>query len=86
MYQPYPGSDTQLPEQQRRPAPASVLNAVRAMYAGAAASLAGIVVDILTVSATKTAIARRSPNLTASQVDSAQHALIAAFIVKASAQ
>ena len=35
MYQPYPGS-TQLPETQRPPAPPSVLNAVKFMYAGAA--------------------------------------------------
>jgi CubicO group peptidase (beta-lactamase class C family) len=79
MYQPYPGS-TQLPETPRQPAPASVINAVRAMYAGAAASLIGIVIDILTVSATKTAIEKRSPNLSITQVNSAQHALIAGFI------
>ncbi len=77
MYQPYPGSDSQLPETQRPPAPASVRTAVRAMYAGAAVSLLGIGVDLLTVGATKTAIARRSPDLTASQVASTQHVLIA---------
>jgi hypothetical protein len=54
MYQPYPGSDTQLPETRPAPAPASVRNAVTAMYAGAAASLLGIVVEVLTVNATKT--------------------------------
>ena len=80
MYQPYPGSDTQLPETRRQPAPAAVLNAVRAMYAGAAASLIGIVIDIVTVSATKTAIEKRSPDLSASQVNSTQHVLIAGFI------
>ena len=80
MYQPYPGSDTKLPETQRVPAPASVRNAVTAMYAGAAASLLGIVVDVLTVNATKTAIEKRSPALTASQVTSTQHALVAGFI------
>ena len=56
MYQPYPGSDTQLPELHRPPAPPSVLTAVKVMYVGAAASLLGIIIDILTVSATKTAI------------------------------
>jgi len=85
MYQPYPGRDTELPETQlpqaqRPPAPASVRTAVRAMYAGAAASLLGIVVDLLTVGATKTAIARNSPDMTASQVTSTQHVLIAGFI------
>jgi hypothetical protein len=42
--------------------------------------LLGIVIDILTVSATKTAIEERSPSLTASQVSSLQHVLIAGFI------
>lgn len=80
MYQPYPGSDTQLPELHRPPAPPSVLNAVRVMYVGAAASLLGIIIDILTVSATKTAIEKRSPNLSVSQVNSSQHVLVAGFI------
>jgi hypothetical protein len=80
MYQPYPGSDTQLPAAQRPPAPASVRTAVKAMYAGAATSLLGIGVDILTLGATKTAIARRSPDMTASQVDSTQHVLAAGFV------
>ena len=51
------------------------------MYVGAAASLLGIVVDILTVSATKAAIEKRSPNLSVSQVNSSQHVLVAGFIV-----
>jgi len=80
MYQPYPGSETRLPETQRGPAPTTVRNAVAAMYAGAAASLLGIVVDVLTVNATKTAIEKRSPNLTASQVNSTGHVLIAGFV------
>jgi hypothetical protein len=79
MYQPYPGGETQLPATQPPPAPASVRTAVKAMYAGAAASLAGIVVDLLTLTATKTAIEKHSPSMTASQVASTQHALIAGF-------
>ena len=50
------------------------------MYAGAAASLLGIVVEVLTVNATKTAIEKRSPAMTASQVSSTQHVLIAGFV------
>jgi hypothetical protein len=80
MYQPYPGSDTQLPETQRPPAPASVRTAVKAMYAGAATSLLGIVIDLLTISDTKSALARRSPDLTPSQLTSTQHVLIAGFV------
>ena len=79
MYQPYPGQ-AQLPEIQRPPTPASVLTAVKVMYAGAAASIGGIVIDILTVSATKTAIQKRSPHMSASQINSSQHVLVAAFI------
>jgi hypothetical protein len=79
MYQPYPGSDTRLPETQRPPVPASVHNAVRVMFAGAAASLLGIAIDIITVGATKTAIEKHSPSLSASQVSSTQHVLIAGF-------
>jgi hypothetical protein len=75
MYQPYPTGD-QLPEIQRPPVPPSVANAVKIMYAGAAASLLGIVVEIITVNATKTAIQKHSPSLTASQVNVTEHAVI----------
>jgi hypothetical protein len=80
MYQPYPGS-TQMPENQRPPAPASVLNAVKVMYAGAAASLVGIIIDFATLSATKSAIEKHSHNLTASQINSRQDVLVASFII-----
>ena len=79
MYQPYPGG-AELPELQRPPAPPSVRSAVKVMYVGAAASLLGIIIDILTVSATKTAIEKRSPNLSVSQINSSQHVLVAGFI------
>ena len=71
MYQPYP-TGTQLPEVQRPPIPTQVTNAVRTMYVGAAASLPGIVIDILTVKGTKSAIEKRSHHLTASQITSTQ--------------
>jgi hypothetical protein len=58
-----------------------VLNAVRFMYAGAAASLIGIVIDLMTLSSTKSSIERHSPNLTASQVNSLEHTLLVGFIV-----
>jgi hypothetical protein len=80
MYQPYPGS-TQMPEATRPPAPKSVLNAVKFMYAGAASSLIGIVIDIATLSGTKRAIEKRQPGLTASQVNSREHVLLVGFIV-----
>jgi hypothetical protein len=80
MYQPYPGS-TQMPETARPPAPSSVRNAVKVMYVGAATSIIGIAIDFATVGATKSAIEKHSPNLTASQVSSTQHVLVAGFII-----
>ena len=78
--QPYP-TGTQMPQLDKPPVPPQVTNAVRAMYAGAAASVVGIVIEILTVNATKTAIEKHSPNLTASQVNSTQHYLIAGAVI-----
>jgi sulfite exporter TauE/SafE len=80
MYPTYP-SGTQIPEVQRPPVPPQVSNAIKAMYVGAVASVLGIVVDILTVNATKSAIEKRSHHLTASQVNSTQHVLVIGFIV-----
>jgi len=80
MYQPYPGS-AQMPDMQRAAAPRSVLNAVKVMYVGAATSILGIIIDIVTVNATKSAIAKRSPHLSESQVNSSQHVLVAGFIL-----
>jgi hypothetical protein len=80
VYQPYPGS-TQMPEASRPPAPKSVLNAVKFMYAGAASSLIGIVVDIATLSGTKRAIEKKNPALSISQVNTREHALLVGFII-----
>ena len=55
-------------------------NAVKVMYIGAATSVLGIAIDILTMSDTKTAIARHSSDMTPSQLASTQHVLIAVFI------
>jgi len=81
MYQQYPG-DGRPPEPGPTPAnaPQSITRAVWAMYAGAAASLIGIIVDMTTLSATKSAIIKRSPNLTATQVNNAEHVAIGVFI------
>ena len=81
MYQPYPGG-AQVPEpSERPPAPPSVLRAVQVMYAGAAASLIGIIIDMTTLSSTKSEIIRRNPSLTATQVSNAEHVAIGLFIV-----
>jgi hypothetical protein len=80
MYQPYP-TGAEMPETQLRPLPPQVANAVRVMYVGAVASLLGIIVGIVTIGATKTAIEKRSPKLTISQVNASEHALIFGFIL-----
>jgi hypothetical protein len=80
MYQPYP-TGAQMPVQQRPPIPPSVTNAVRVMYVGALTSLLGIVIDIVTVGATKTAIEKKSHHLTMSQINSVQHVLVTSFII-----
>jgi hypothetical protein len=79
MYQPYPGT-TQMPEPQRPPAPASVRNAVKVMYAGAAAMLIYIIIDIATLGTTKSDFEKHSPGMSASGVNALQHALFAEAI------
>jgi hypothetical protein len=80
MYQPYPGG-TELPEVRPRPTPPSVRTAVKLMYGGADASLIGIVIDLTTLSATKTVVDKHSPDLTAAQVNGLQHTLVAGWVV-----
>jgi nitric oxide reductase large subunit len=80
MYQPYP-TDAPTPVTPRPPVPPSVANAVKVMYVGALTSLLGIVIDVVTVGATKTAIEKRSHNLTVSQINSVQHVLVTSFII-----
>jgi hypothetical protein len=81
MYQPYPTS-SQMPELGRPSVPAQVRHAVTAMYVGAAVTVVGIVIEILTVNGTKTAIEKRSSHhLTASQLNVTEHALVIGSIV-----
>lgn len=80
MYQPYPGA-TQMPDIPPRTVPQSVRQAVKAMYGGAVVSLIYLIASIATVGSTKTAIEKRFPNLTASQVTTEQHVLLIAGVV-----
>lgn len=81
MYQPYPGG-AQMPEPSpEQPAPPSVINAARVMYAGAAASLIGVVIDLTAIGSLKTTLENRYPKWSPSQVTSAEHIAIAEFIV-----
>jgi hypothetical protein len=79
-YQPYPGG-TQMPEPaERPPAPQSITRAVQLMYAGAVASLIGIVIALTTLSSIKSQIISRNPSLTTSQVNNAEHVAIGILI------
>jgi hypothetical protein len=86
MYQPteplpqYPAG-APLPRPPEPSVPRPVRNAVIAMYAGAAVSIVGVVIEIASIGATKAAIARRSRNLTASQLNASDHVLIIGFVV-----
>jgi hypothetical protein len=64
MYQPYPTS-AQIPDTQRPTRPASVINAVRVMYAGAVASVLLAVVEFLTRKSLKASLLRQFPKLAA---------------------
>jgi hypothetical protein len=91
MYQPYPGGD-QSPQQVgqpgaavRPPIPQSVTRAVQVMYIGAAASLIGIIVDLLTRHSLRNYIVdhvtRNGKPLTNTQVNDTYHAELAVLVV-----
>jgi hypothetical protein len=80
MHQPYP-TGGQVPEPQRPEPPATVLTAVKLMYAGAMVSAISLIVTLLTISSLKSAISKRSPNLTQTQLHTAETAAVAAAVV-----
>jgi hypothetical protein len=83
-YQPYPTTgNNYLP--QRPEAPKSVLNAVKLMYVGAALSLVGLILGLVSLGSLKTAILQAAANahkhLTATQLHDAQIAGVAFIII-----
>jgi hypothetical protein len=81
MYQRFPGEGAQFNEPSPQlTAPQSVLRAVKVMYVGIAASLLGVVIDLTTLSATRSEILKRNPGFSASQVNNAEHIAIGTFI------
>jgi hypothetical protein len=80
MYQPYPSSGKPV-EPERPPAPPSVLNAVKLMYAGAAVSTVSLVISLVDISGTKAAIEKARPSLTAAQVNQLNTFIIALAVV-----
>jgi hypothetical protein len=71
-----------VPDPPPRTVPQSVRQAVKAMYGGAAASLIYLITSIATAGSTKTAIEKRFPNFTASQVSTRLHVLLIAAVVE----
>jgi len=80
MYQPYPSGGKPL-EPHRPPAPASVLNAVKLMYAGAAISTVSLIIALVDIGGTKSAIKHARPNLTPTQINQLNTFIISLAIV-----
>jgi hypothetical protein len=81
MYKPYPSSDKTVVESGRPPAPPSVLNAVKLMYVGAAVSTVSLVISLIDISGTKSAIRKARPSLSATQVNQLNTFIIVVAII-----
>jgi hypothetical protein len=80
MVQRYPSSGKPV-ELERPPAPPSVVNAVKLMYAGAAISTVSLVISLADLSGTKAAIKKARPTWTAAQVNSFDRFIVSLAIV-----
>jgi hypothetical protein len=79
--QPYPTSGVSI--ERREPAPSSVLNAVKLMYAGAAITTVAIIVSLLTIDSTRRAVRKANDHstLSAHQITQLANFVIVAGIV-----
>ena len=82
MVQRYPSSRKPV-ELERPAAPPSVVNAVKLMYAGAAISIASLVLSLAFSSSLRPAIHKEYPHWTTSQVDRAANGLLVLLVVEA---
>jgi hypothetical protein len=80
MVQPYPSSAKPV-EPERPPAPQSVANAVKLMYAGAAVSTVSLIVSLVDISGTKAAIRKARPSLSVTQVNQLNTFIISLAII-----
>ncbi len=80
MYQPYPSSGKPV-EPERRSTPPTVQNAVKLMYAGAAVSTVSLIVSLIDIGGTKSAIRKARPSLTVAQVNQLNTFIISLAIV-----
>jgi hypothetical protein len=80
MYQPYPSAG-QVPEPVRPGPPASVVMAVRLMYAGAVVSALSLIVGLVTIGSLRDSLHKSYPTFTASQLHSLQMVLVVGSVV-----
>ena len=80
MYQPYPSGGKPV-EPERPAAPPTVQNAVKLMYAGAAVSTVSLIVSLVDIGGTKSAIRKARPSLTVAQVNQLNTFIISLAIV-----
>ena len=80
-YQPYPsGGDQSTPQLIGGPAPQTVQNAIKLMYAGAAVSVVDIIITIATASSVRSRIAKNPPKINGKVADAAQISQLAHFL------
>src|SRR5579864_148437 len=83
MYTPYPASAPVSQESTRLGPPRSVVRAIRLMYAGAAAELVALVVDLVSTDSLRAQVQKQYPHYTATQLRHAQDARVAFLVVAA---
>jgi hypothetical protein len=81
MYQPYPTGGQGPVAPQQGPAPRTVQNAVKLMYAGAALSAIVIIIELVTLGSLKSAIRSAYPNYSDSRIHSIQVGFISATVI-----
>jgi len=79
-FRPFPG-DSQLPDQQRGPAPKSVINAVRLMYAGAAMNAISVILALTSIGSVRSALKADKHHYTTSQINGDVHLFVGTVII-----
>jgi hypothetical protein len=80
MVQPYPSSTSSV-DPVRPEAPQPVLQAVKLMYVGAAVSTVSLIISLVDIGGTKSAIRKARPSLTAAQVNQLNTFIISLAVV-----
>jgi hypothetical protein len=80
MVQRYPSSGKPV-EVERPPAPPSVVNAVKLMYVGAAVTTISLIISLVDISGTKSAIRKAKPTWTTTQVNQFDRFIVITAII-----